>query len=96
MFISIRLNVFKFILQMYQCINLLEVGAITMETTLFNKCLTTSIIVLDTNKHINMTSWLLVCCILKGTPKGVIHEHLKKDGHLDSFANIIVKAIFSF
>lgn len=55
----------------------------------------TSIIVLDTNRHINMISWLLVCCFLKGTLKGVIHEHLKKDGHLDSFANIIVKAIFS-
>lgn len=80
---------------MSKCINLLEVGVIAMETTLLNKCLAAHIIVLDTNKWIDMAPWLLVCYIPKGTARGVINEHLKKDGHLDWFANTILKAIFS-
>lgn len=87
---------FNFILQMSKHINLLKVGVIAMETHQLINCLTAHIVVLDTNKWIDMAPWLLVSYIPKGTSKGVINEHLKKDGHLDWFANITLKAIFSF
>lgn len=77
MLISIHLYVLKIILQMCKCNTLLEVRVILsiMQTTLVNKCLATHIIVLHTNKQIDMASWLLVCYSFKGTPKEVINDH---------------------
>lgn len=66
-----------------------------MERTLVNKYLTAHIIVLDISKGIDMASQLLVCYFCRGTTRGVISEHLKKDSYLDWFANIILKAIFN-